>query len=240
MAAPARRILLIDDDRLQFRLTQAHFKNFRGEPYELDWAATYEEGLEKLLRGTHAACLLDYQLGERDGLRLVDADSLSGPIKITPVPNGGWSTLMDLNPPTAGFQAAGWNGLAWAPSGLSLAKRRLWVVEATPHDKYYLYGRIELWVDAETWAGAWNRKFSWNGELINTYQLSVWTNHPIGPSDNPEWMPAGTMAYACAEYVKANRATIGGLRADPQAAYHRRVPLEANLFDSMSLTRFGK
>ncbi len=67
----ARKILLIDDDRLQFRLTQANFNNFQGERYELEWAATYEEGLAKLLAGGHAACLLDYQLGERDGLQLI-------------------------------------------------------------------------------------------------------------------------------------------------------------------------
>ncbi len=66
-----RRLLLIDDDRLQFRLVTAQFKNFVGEQYELDWASTYEEGLQKLLGGTHAACLLDYQLGERDGLQLI-------------------------------------------------------------------------------------------------------------------------------------------------------------------------
>ena len=66
-----RKILLIDDDRLQFRVTQAHFKNFQGEQYELEWASTYEEGLDKLLHGMHAACLLDYQLGERDGLQLI-------------------------------------------------------------------------------------------------------------------------------------------------------------------------
>lgn len=66
-----RKILLIDDDRMQFRLTQAHFKNFRGERYELEWASTYEEGLERLLFGTHAACLLDFQLGDRDGLQLI-------------------------------------------------------------------------------------------------------------------------------------------------------------------------
>jgi two-component system, cell cycle response regulator len=66
-----RKILLIDDDRMQFRLTQAHFKTFRGEQYELEWASTYEDGLEKLLFGTHAACLLDFQLGERDGLQLI-------------------------------------------------------------------------------------------------------------------------------------------------------------------------
>lgn len=66
-----RRLLLIDDDRLQFRLTQAHVRNFRGERYELEWAANYGEGLAKLLSGQFAACLLDFQLGERDGLQLI-------------------------------------------------------------------------------------------------------------------------------------------------------------------------
>lgn len=66
-----RKILLIDDDRLQFRLTQAHFKNFPGEQFELYWAETYEEGIIKLLSGEFAACLLDYQLGPRNGLELI-------------------------------------------------------------------------------------------------------------------------------------------------------------------------
>lgn len=73
-----RKILLIDDDRLQFRLTQANFNNFQGERYDLEWAATYEEGLAKLLGGGHAACLLDYQLGERDGLQLIRAAVAQG------------------------------------------------------------------------------------------------------------------------------------------------------------------
>lgn len=67
----ARKILLIDDDRLQFRLTSAHFKNFAADTYALEWAATYDDGMEKLLSGAYAACLLDYQLGERDGLQLI-------------------------------------------------------------------------------------------------------------------------------------------------------------------------
>ncbi len=66
-----RKVLLIDDDRLQFRLTQAHFKSFQTDLYELDWAATYEEGITRLLSGDYVACLLDYQLGERDGLQLI-------------------------------------------------------------------------------------------------------------------------------------------------------------------------
>lgn len=66
-----RKILLIDDDRLQYRITQAHFEHFESEPYDLEWAATYEDGLARLMSGGYAACLLDYQLGERDGLQLI-------------------------------------------------------------------------------------------------------------------------------------------------------------------------
>lgn len=70
-ATDTKRILLIDDDRMQFRLTQQHFKTFRSATYDLEWAATYEEGIEKLMAGGYAACLLDYQLGPRDGLTLI-------------------------------------------------------------------------------------------------------------------------------------------------------------------------
>ncbi len=71
MSTSAHKILLIDDDRMQFRLTQAQFRKIRGEAYELDWAETFEEGLAKLLSGAYAACLLDYRLGDRDGLELI-------------------------------------------------------------------------------------------------------------------------------------------------------------------------
>ncbi|HVU24570.1 MAG TPA: diguanylate cyclase [Opitutus sp.] len=73
-----RKILLIDDDRMQFRLTQAHFRNFRGEAFELRWAETYEEGLVKLKTGEFAACLLDYQLGPRTGLELIGEAQKAG------------------------------------------------------------------------------------------------------------------------------------------------------------------
>lgn len=66
-----RKILLIDDDRMQFRLTQAHIRSFQTDLYELEWAATYEEGLASLLSGNYAVCLLDYQLGPRNGLQLI-------------------------------------------------------------------------------------------------------------------------------------------------------------------------
>lgn len=71
LAVVTRKILLIDDDRLQFRLTQAHIRSFQTDLYELEWAATYEEGLASLMSGQYAVCLLDYQLGPRNGLQLI-------------------------------------------------------------------------------------------------------------------------------------------------------------------------
>ncbi|MFO1447755.1 MAG: diguanylate cyclase [Opitutaceae bacterium] len=65
-----RTILLIDDDRLQYRITQALMRGFR-PAYELEWASSYEEGVELLLKRSYGACLLDFQLGKRDGLELI-------------------------------------------------------------------------------------------------------------------------------------------------------------------------
>lgn len=66
-----RRILLIDDDRLQHTLVSGFLRGFRSGPWELDTAADYESGLKKLLSGRYAVCLLDYRLGTRDGLELL-------------------------------------------------------------------------------------------------------------------------------------------------------------------------
>jgi len=46
-------------------------RSFRTERFELEWASTYEEGIHRLLTGGYDACLLDYQLGDRDGLELI-------------------------------------------------------------------------------------------------------------------------------------------------------------------------
>jgi hypothetical protein len=176
--------------------------------------------------------------GHKDSFRLVDPDSIAGRVQRRALPGGGWRTIPYNNDRSVGFQVKGWKGVAWAPVGAALAKRRFWVVEGAPKDKYYLYGKLELWIDDETWQGAWNRKFSWRGELLNTYQVMGFASHDFSPTER--WL-GSTMAYQGSENVKADRATVSGISgpgADP--ANDRRVPQQPSFFDYQTLNRFGK
>lgn len=64
------RLLLIDDDRMQSRLIGEAVRSFR-EPLFVEWAPDYDSGMEKLLGGGYDVCLLDYGLGDHNGLELL-------------------------------------------------------------------------------------------------------------------------------------------------------------------------
>jgi hypothetical protein len=184
-------------------------------------------------------------VGMREGLRFVDAESIHGRGgKLEWVKeNDGFRQMWEKNLPAAGFLKEGWKGIAWAPVSAALAKRKFWVVQGVPRDRYYLFGSIELWIDAESWIGAYNRKFSWKNELLNTYQVDGYLNHPAKrPGDaDEEWFWSSQHAWQCAEAIKSNRATLAGLRSDMNLPFDRRLKhADDQLFDYQTLNRFGK
>jgi len=67
-----------------------------------------------------------------------------------------------------GYEVPGWQGVAWAPAKLQLAKRRCWVVEATPKDPYYAYGRRIVYVDRVVYWGYWATLYDRAGEYWKT------------------------------------------------------------------------
>ena len=76
MEARSIRVLLIDDAEDDFVVIRKFLAEIEGAGYQLDWEETYEAGLEAVTRDEHDVYLVDYHLGERDGLDLI-RDGLS-------------------------------------------------------------------------------------------------------------------------------------------------------------------
>ncbi len=64
------RVLLVDDDEDAYILTRHHLSKIH-EGLHLDWASSYEQGLETIQKAAHDVYLLDYRLGGRTGLDLL-------------------------------------------------------------------------------------------------------------------------------------------------------------------------
>src|SRR2546428_4730670 len=69
---------------------------------------------------------------------------------------------------TVGYEEPGWQGVAWAPTKLKLAKRKCWVVEATPKDPYYAYGRRVIYIDKTAYWAYWVSLYDRAGEYWKT------------------------------------------------------------------------
>ncbi|MGH7897152.1 MAG: outer membrane lipoprotein-sorting protein [Candidatus Binatia bacterium] len=179
-------------------------------------------------------------VGEEEILRHVDPYRLKQECKVLPLPEGGWRTVFP-DVPNLGFQTPDWKGVAWAPTVMKLARRKVWIIEGVPKDKYYLYGRIELRIDQHSWQGSYNRKFSWQGELLNT---SMAAGGPGWPTpDGKHFLSIGGCGGAAAqiaENVKLNRATLARISPKADIPNDRHVPMDPSFFDYQTLYRFGK
>ena len=65
------RVLLVDDDQDDFLIVSDMLSEAEDTRFELDWVQTYEAGLEAISRREHDVYLLDYFMGEKDGLELL-------------------------------------------------------------------------------------------------------------------------------------------------------------------------
>jgi hypothetical protein len=177
-------------------------------------------------------------VAHREAMRFVDPDSIAGKVQRKPLPNGGWRTVSFNDNRVVGFYVNDWKGVAWAPVAAGVAKRKFWVIEGVPKDKYYLYGRIELWIDDQSFQGAWNRKFSWQGELLNTYEVLGFATAEF--KEGERWW-GSTMGIQLSENFKADRATVSGMNGPGEDPPNdRRIPLDSGLFDYQTLNRYGK
>ncbi|MGC8491805.1 MAG: response regulator, partial [Syntrophobacteraceae bacterium] len=64
------KILLIEDDKEDYLIIRQLISEVRSAKFYLDWVATFDEGLDAIRRNAHDVYLLDYRLGDKDGLEL--------------------------------------------------------------------------------------------------------------------------------------------------------------------------
>lgn len=64
-------VLLIDDDEDDFLIIERIFRQIEDSPFLLEWTPSYEKAKKLIAEQRHDIYLIDYQLGEHDGLELL-------------------------------------------------------------------------------------------------------------------------------------------------------------------------
>jgi hypothetical protein len=175
-------------------------------------------------------------VGEREALVLADPASLAGKVARNADPTGAVQETWPVEQKVVGYQDPAWKGLPWAPIAPVLARRKLWMIEAVPRDPYYLFNRIELTLDQETFQGATSRKFDARGTLLRSLTFLMYASQPIEAAGEKLVLPASSMGYIAAENTKAGRATVIGTVPAGRSVHERRLPLDPRLF---ALERLG-
>ena len=65
------RVILVDDDEDDYLITRDLLSEIESQEYDLEWVTSYYAGLEAIGRNEHDIYLIDYHLGERNGLELL-------------------------------------------------------------------------------------------------------------------------------------------------------------------------
>src|SRR5437899_3588692 len=65
------RVLLIEDSESDYLLTRRMLSSIGNQTFELQWAPSWQAGIEGIRRAVHDVCLLDYRIGGGDGLELL-------------------------------------------------------------------------------------------------------------------------------------------------------------------------
>jgi signal transduction histidine kinase len=75
---PLLRVLLVDDDEDEFFLTRRLLRDAGPERFELEWADSYEAGIRQVRHRRHDVYLVDFRLGARTGVELVEEARAAG------------------------------------------------------------------------------------------------------------------------------------------------------------------
>ena len=99
-------------------------------------------------------------------------EALEGKVPFTQYPDGqGWGvTSPDF---VYGYKMPDPKLVGWAPVQSVLVSRPVWLLEATPKDRYYLYGKILIAIDRETYKVSNVVKYDWKGQPVGVFNRGI-------------------------------------------------------------------
>jgi PAS domain S-box-containing protein len=65
------RVLLIEDTESDYLLTRRMLSSIGDQIFDLQWSPSWQSGIEAIRRASQDVCLLDYRIGDGDGLELL-------------------------------------------------------------------------------------------------------------------------------------------------------------------------
>src|SRR5271170_3825477 len=66
------KVLLVEDDEDDYILTRGIFTEMKERRFQLEWFKSYQLGLAAMVRNQHDVCLVDYRLGAKNGVELLE------------------------------------------------------------------------------------------------------------------------------------------------------------------------
>jgi len=76
MNIPILKILVIEDDEDDFFIIREDIQKITYPQFTIDWCPKYKEALEKMARREYAIYFVDYFLGAKTGLQLLQITTL--------------------------------------------------------------------------------------------------------------------------------------------------------------------
>ncbi len=102
MSVSPVRVLLVEDDEDDYFIIKSFLMSVASEGYQVKWVSDYNSAMKALMHEKHDVCLLDYRLGERDGIEIMDEAVKNGCSVPIIVITGAGSYKIDLEAMSAG------------------------------------------------------------------------------------------------------------------------------------------
>jgi len=107
---------------------------------------------------------------------------------VKPATTMGWGTTKDMVTGEYGYNTKGWKGKPWALTNGVWVKTKVFIIDGTPKDPYYNYGRTVYWLETERFGGAYKIIFDRAGRYWKTgITPLVGTTNPDGTYKNLEF-----------------------------------------------------